>query len=76
MNEYQYQIVNTKVEPIYSHHCILISLMFCLQGVNRCVTSKDGELADFTKYGASSNCKTDDQGLGVGAEGVNFVYTR
>ena len=50
--------------------------MFWLQEVNRCVTSKDGKLDDFNKYGASSNCKTDDQGHGVGEDGVNFVYTR
>ncbi|XP_020612749.1 neurogenic locus notch homolog protein 1-like [Orbicella faveolata] len=50
--------------------------IFAIRGVNRCVTSKDGELADFKKYGASSNCKTDDQGRGVGGEAVNFVYTR
>ena len=49
-----------------------------LQGGNRCVTSDDGKLVDFKKYGASSNCKTDDQGRGAGNKQgrSNFVYTR
>ena len=48
------------------------------QGANRCVTSSDGKLVDFKKYGASSSCKTDDQGHGVGSKRgrSNFVYTR
>ena len=53
--------------------------MYCaFQGVKRCVTSNDGKLVDFKKYGASSNCKNDDQGHGVGNKGgrSNFVYTR
>ena len=51
---------------------------FLLQGPNRCVTSKDGKLVDFKKFGEASNCKTDNQGRGVGnSEGPsNFVYTR
>ena len=68
--------VYVKVEPIYLHPYILISLIFCFQSVNRCVTSKDGEEVNFKVYGGSSNCKTDDQGRGVGEAGVNFVYTR
>ncbi|KAL9967398.1 hypothetical protein ACROYT_G025615 [Oculina patagonica] len=46
------------------------------QGVNKCVTSSDGKLTDFKKYGGSSRCKTYDQGLGVGMRRANFVYTR
>ncbi|KAL9967399.1 hypothetical protein ACROYT_G025616 [Oculina patagonica] len=52
--------------------------IFAIRGVNRCVTSSDGKLADFKKYGASSNCKTDNEGNGVGNKQgrSNFVYTR
>ena len=55
-----------------------INQILFTQGGNRCVTSIDGKLVDFKKYGASSNCKTDDQGHGVGDKlaRTNFVYTR
>ena len=54
----------------------LLSHIYVLQGVNRCVTSTDGKMAHFVKYGASSNCVTDDQGHGAGRAMTNFVYTR
>jgi len=49
-----------------------------MKGGNRCVTSKDGKLVDFKRYGASSSCSTDEQGRGVGNKRgrSNFVYTR
>ncbi|XP_078377926.1 uncharacterized protein LOC144661094 isoform X1 [Oculina patagonica] len=50
--------------------------IFAIRGVNRCITSSDGKPVDFKLYGASSNCKTNYQGHGVGEEGTNFVYTR
>lgn len=67
---------NVKVGLIYLFFCRLFFLIFCLQGVNRCVIFKDGKLDDFNKYGVLLNCKMDDQGYGVGEEGVNFVYIR
>ena len=68
-------------ESMYSVRLFLVifSLLrhvYVLQGVNRCVTSTDGKMADFVKYGASSNCVTDDQGHGAGRAMTNFVYTR
>ncbi|XP_078377928.1 uncharacterized protein LOC144661095 [Oculina patagonica] len=50
--------------------------IFAIRGLNNCVTSNDGKLVDFKKYGASSKCKTNDQSLGVGIKKANFVYTR
>jgi len=51
--------------------------IFAIRGVNRCYTSKNGKLVDFKKYGASSKCKTDEHGHGVGMNAkANFVYTR
>jgi len=51
--------------------------IFAIRRVNRCYTSKHGKLVDFKKYGASSKCRTDEHGHGVGMDAqANFVYTR
>jgi len=51
--------------------------IFAIRSVNSCYTSKNGKLVDFKKYGASSKCKTDENGHGVGMNAkANFVYTR
>ncbi|KAL9968109.1 hypothetical protein ACROYT_G026441 [Oculina patagonica] len=50
--------------------------IFAIRGVNKCFTSSDGKLADYRKYGKSSKCKTNYQGLGVGIKRANYVFTR
>ncbi|CAH3123723.1 unnamed protein product, partial [Pocillopora meandrina] len=50
--------------------------IFGIRKRNRCFTTSDGKVQEFKKYGVSSKCKIDDNGLGVGMKLANFVYTR
>nr|XP_058950806.1 neurogenic locus notch homolog protein 2-like isoform X2 [Pocillopora verrucosa] len=50
--------------------------IFGIRNRNRCFTTSDGKVQEFKKYGVSSKCKIDDNGLGVGMKLANFVYTR
>ena len=54
----------------------LSSFLSVVKNRNRCFTTSDGKVQDFKKYGVSSKCKIDDNGLGVGMKLANFVYTR
>nr|XP_058950839.1 fibropellin-1-like [Pocillopora verrucosa] len=50
--------------------------IFGIRNRNKCFTTSDGKVQEFKKYGVSSKCKIDDNGLGVGMKLANFVYTR
>ncbi|XP_027054566.1 neurogenic locus Notch protein-like [Pocillopora damicornis] len=50
--------------------------IFGIRNRNRCFSTSDGRVQEFKKYGVSSKCKIDDNGLGVGMKLANFVYTR
>ena len=52
------------------------SSLSVVQNRNKCFTTSDGKVQEFKKYGESSKCKIDDNGLGVGMKLANFVYTR
>ena len=42
--------------------------------MKRCVTSRDGKMTVFDKFGESLRCKSNDQGLGIGLGRTNYVY--
>ncbi|XP_022789279.1 neurogenic locus Notch protein-like isoform X3 [Stylophora pistillata] len=50
--------------------------IFGIRNMKGCFTTSDGEVHNFKKYGTSSNCKVDYNGLGVGKKLANFVFTR
>ncbi|CAH3173893.1 unnamed protein product [Porites lobata] len=50
--------------------------IFAIQNVNMCVTTANGKVADFQKFGESKGCIVNKQGHGVGKKrAANFVYT-
>nr|AKR17060.1 euphy [Fimbriaphyllia ancora] len=51
--------------------------IFAIRNINNCVTSSNGKLVDFKAYGVSSNCRTNEEGHGIGNSKLAiFVYTR